>query len=95
MHIWNFTDNKQADSFTAQLPFRLFVTIRFFVCSQVSGSVPRRRNKQSALFRRAAAGPAVQAVIQHMVCHSAKKAKHATRYGLRRPPGCGGGSTDP
>lgn len=28
MHIWNFTDNKQADSFTAQLPFRLFVTIR-------------------------------------------------------------------
>jgi len=88
-------DNKQAYSHAFKLPDARFRQIRFSGVSQLSGSVPRRGNKQSGVFRCAPAGCPEEGGTQHMVCHPGEKAAVTTGYGLRGTQRAGGGRGDP
>ncbi len=56
---YNIGDNMQTYRFLMQLPFRHFAMIRFTGLFTLSGSVPRRGNKQSRPFRGRELGHAV------------------------------------
>lgn len=88
-------DSKQPYSHTVKLPDHRFRQIRFSGVSQISGSVPRRGNKQSGVCRCAASGHPGQDKTQHMVCRLDGKATATTIYGLRRPLRAGGEEEDP
>ena len=83
-------DNKQAYSHAIKLPESRFRQIRFSCLSQLSGSVPRRGNKQSGVFRCAALGHPGHDKTQHMVYRLDGEATVTTIYGLRRPLRAGG-----
>ena len=89
------TDNKQAYNHAVKLPEDRFRQIRFSGVSQLSGSVPRRGNKQSGVLRCAAPGHPGQDKTQHMGCRPDGKATVTTRYGLRRPLRDGAFQADP
>lgn len=88
-------DNKQTYSHAVKLPDGRFRQIRFSGVSQLSGSVPRRVNKQSGVFRCAAPGHPGQDKTQHMGCLIDGKATVITIYGLRRPRRAGASEEDP
>lgn len=79
------TDNKQSYNHVIKLPESRFRQIRFSDVSQLSGSVPRRGNKQSGVLRCAAPGHPGQDKTQHMGYRLGVKATVTTIYGLRRP----------
>lgn len=89
------TDNKQPYRHTIKLPDGRSGQIRFPGVSQLSGSVPRARNKQSGVFRCAAPGHPEQDKTQHMGCRLDVKATMTTIYGLRRPLRAGASEGDP
>lgn len=60
------SDNKQPYNNVIKLPDGRFQMIRFFHHSDISGSVARTGNKQSAVFRCAAADYPEPEVTQHM-----------------------------
>lgn len=88
-------DNKQTYSHAVKLPDDRFRQIRVSGVSQLSGSVPRRGNKQSGVLRCAAPGHPGQDKTQHMGCRLGGKATVTTRYGLRRPLRAGASEEDP
>lgn len=88
-------DNKQENSHVVKLPDDRFRQIRFSGLSQLSGSVPRRGNKQSGVFRCAAPGHPGQDKTQHMGCCLDGKATVTTIYGLRGPLRAGVRKADP
>lgn len=88
-------DNKQAYIHSVKLPESRFRQIRISGVSQLSGSVPRRGNKQSGVFRCAAPGHPGQDKTQHMGCRLGWKATMTTIYGLRGPLRAGGVVEDP
>ncbi len=71
------------------------MVIRFSAYLQLSGSVPRARNKQSGVFRCGACEGEGMGQTQYMGCHLAGKATLTTIYGLRRPLHTGGDKEDP
>lgn len=89
------TDNKQSYNHVIKLPESRFRQIRFSDVSQLSGSVPRRGNKQSGVLRCAAPGHPGQDKTQHMGYRLGVKATVTTIYGLRRPLRADASEEDP
>lgn len=88
-------DNKQPYNHAGKLPDGRPGWIRFSCIFKLSGSVPRRGNKQSGVFRCAAPGHPGQDKTQHMGCRLDGKATVTTIYGLRRPQRAGCSKEDP
>ena len=93
----NFTywNNNQAYNHSIKLSNSGFSMIRFLSDSEFSGSESCTRNKQSGVFRCAAAVCPEQDVTQYMGYHLAWKGTMTTRYGMRWPLRAGVWKDDP